>query len=174
MIWERVKGFQVYAISDTGVLKNIRTGRLLKTAKNHDYIKYRLCKDGKMYAITAHRLVATAFIPNPENKAQINHKNGIKTDNRVENLEWVTPSENVKHGYTLGLCIAPKYWMGKSYGLHVRAKAVRQFTTSGEFIREFGSISEAGKVIGISESAIGQVCLGKAKTSAGYKWEYKN
>lgn len=73
------------------------------------YLGVVLCKNGKTKLIAVHRLVAMHFIPNPENKPQVNHKNGVKNDNAAENLEWVTQSENMKHAVKTGLLAGKGY-----------------------------------------------------------------
>lgn len=112
-IWKAIKGFEEqYEVSNIGNIRSIDrvvkhyiegvTRKYKGTSKNirlndKGYFRCNLKKDGKRFDFTMHRLVAEAFIPNEENKPVVNHKNGIKTDNRVENLEWCTTSENVIH-----------------------------------------------------------------------------
>ena len=101
-----VVGFEgLYAVDTDGNVWSFWFGkeRILKSAKDgKGHLKVILCKDGKHKTVAVHRLVAIAFILNPENKPEINHKNGIKTDNRIENLEWVTSSENKIHAFATG------------------------------------------------------------------------
>jgi len=96
----------LYTVSDTGVVKSTprkgTKGGEIKVIKD-EYYEVVLCKDMKMKRFNLHRLIATAFIPNPENKPQVNHINGDKYDNRIENLEWCNNSENQLHSYRIGL-----------------------------------------------------------------------
>ena len=92
-----------YSVSNFGRVRNNKTNKILSPRNLQGYQRVAFYVDGKPTDFRIHRLVAKAFIPNPENKPQVNHINGDKTDNRVENLEWVTNSENIKHAINNGL-----------------------------------------------------------------------
>ena len=116
-IWKPIDGYEgLYLVSNTGKIKTL--SRPVKCRKNSDrilserilspilrkgYFAIGLSKDNNFKRYSLHRLIAIAFIPNPDNKPHINHKNGIKTDNRSVNLEWCTPSENLIHAFETGL-----------------------------------------------------------------------
>lgn len=113
--WKPIKGFEDYEVSDAGRIRSldhyvkngvgfrIVRGRILKLIPDKNgYYMIGLKRGGKHFPKKVHRLVAEAFISNPESKPQINHKNFVKTDNRVSNIEWVTQSENMLHSYRNG------------------------------------------------------------------------
>lgn len=99
-MYKPIKNFENYHISNTGKVLNTDTNRFRKTFESNGYEKVNLVKNYKETRFYIHRLVAEAFIPNPENKIQVNHINGNKFDNNAENLMWVTPKENMSHAIT--------------------------------------------------------------------------
>ena len=114
--WKEIKGFEgVYEISNLGNVKRVETQLVLKTRKHSaGYFSICLWKDGKDSYRFIHRLVAIAFIENLENKKEVNHKDGVKTNNSIENLEWSTPKENQQHAVSIGLRDRCKKRMSKT------------------------------------------------------------
>jgi len=98
-VWKDIKNFEGhYQISNLGRIKSIKSNLIMKqNLKRNGYLNIKLCKNNKEYYLSVHRIVAENFINNPDNKPQVNHINKIKSDNRLENLEWVTISENMIH-----------------------------------------------------------------------------
>ena len=179
-IWKSINGFDNYMVSNLGRVKSIsrksisnggtyiRKEKILKYGKHRiGYLYVYLYKENgkekkKMYV---HRLVAEAFIPNPNNYKEINHKSGIKTENCVDNLEWVTRSENIKHAYKNGL---EKKLIG---ALNPMSKAINQYSKDGRFIKRWESINLASKELNLS--SIRACCSGRNKTAGGYIWRYE-
>ena len=137
------------------------------------YLRVSLYKQKKPKYFPVHRLVAMAFIPNPENKPQVNHINGNKKDNRVENLEWCTSSENNLHAYKSGINKGSKPLLGKTGFQNATSIPVNQIDLStGNVIATFGSMKEAGRLTGCSPSKIGKCCKGIFSQTHGYGWKY--
>lgn len=104
--WKRINGYEEYEISNLGRVKSFkrdRKGKIMKPKFSGEYLAVTLCADGQQERKTIHRLVAEHFIPNPSGLPWVNHKDGNKLNNKVTNLEWVTPSENNNHAYKIGL-----------------------------------------------------------------------
>lgn len=148
----------VFSGNPNGVLRKLKLG-----TNNRGYLMCVLCKNSKMFPKKIHRLVAETFIPNPDNKPEVNHKNGNKFDNNVSNLEWTTRSDNLKHCYR----ILGKKQIGKN---HWRSKPVVQLK-NGIVIAQFESINQAVKQTGISNIYV--CCQKKQKTAGGFEWKYK-
>ena len=137
------------------------------------YPQVGLSKDCVSITQKVHRLVAKAFIPNPENKPQINHISGVKDDNRVENLEWCTSSENTKHSYDILGRVGKTNMKGRFGKLNVLSKKVQQINPkTGKVIRTYHALADAARLGGFQRSKIGLVCNGKRKLSGGFKWKF--
>lgn len=104
LMWKRIAGYENYIVSSNGVIQNVKTNKILKPSfDKKGYLEVWLSLNGKPKKFSVHRLVASAFIPNPENKTQVNHIDGDKSNNNLSNLEWVTNQENILHSFrTLG------------------------------------------------------------------------
>jgi hypothetical protein len=156
----------VWSCRKQGALHDIGDWTKLKLTPNKDrkgYVTVTLCDNGKRKHCGVHRLVATAFIPNPDNLPEINHKNGDKTDNSVGNLEWVTSLQNSQHAHANG------------YRDHVYVnmqKPVEQLDKHGNVVASYPSINHAAKAFNTRGHVIGRVCRGKRKQALGFRWRF--
>ena len=172
----RIKDFPDYYVTDTGDIysrnyrKTGRIKRILPNKKRTGYLEICLSKNNKGFYKLVHRLVAKTFIPNPENKPEVNHKNGNKTDNRVENLEWCTKSENVKHSFDVLNKKNPMLGrLGKNNPI---VRTVLQIKNN-IVVNEFYGTLEASRITGIAHQSIWACCKRARKSAGGFQWRYK-
>ena len=150
-----------YSVSDEGLVRNDKTNYILKNNIQQGYCHVTIYINKKQKRMRVHRLVAEAFIPNPDNKPYVNHKDGIRSNNKIDNLEWTTPSENTQHAVDTGLF------------LPTREKPVIQYNLNGEKLNEFKSTMEAGRLTNSIPEKIVLCCQLKRKTHNNYQWRYK-
>ena len=166
--WKAIAGYEgLYEVSDQGRVKSLgnnksRTEKILKPQKNtHGYLQVNLCKDGHTKQTLVHRLVAETFIPNPNNLVTVNHKDEVKTNNIVSNLEWMSQKDNINYGTR-----------NKRAG-EALSKQVKMFDKfTGELLATFPSLMEAVRVTGINQGNISSCCNGKYKSAGCYIWRY--
>lgn len=165
-IWKDIEGYEgLYQVSNLGRVKSLGNGnsnksknKTLKQQLSHKgYPMIGLCKNGKPKRFSVHRLVAEAFLPNPNNYDQVNHKDENKTNNCISNLEWCTPQYNVNYGTRTDKT----------------SKSVLQFSLNGDFIRKWKSIRGIEQEEGFNNANIQKCCNNKYKTAYGYKWGYE-
>ena len=171
----KINGIETrYTVTDDGKVFSLSYGGTgkkhelkLLPEKKSEYIHVNLYYNKKLHRIPVHRLVAMAFIPNPENKAQVNHINGIKYDNRVENLEWVTPRENTIHAIRTNLITRQSGDNSPSHKINSEtAHAICKLLES----RQYG-ITEISNMLSISPSIVSNILHRKAWTDVSKKYD---
>lgn len=172
-IWKPIPEYEgLYEVSNKGRVKSLERDMIRKNSRKY-HVKERILKgtlrDGYIYVNLygpkrVHRLVAEAFIPNPENKSQVNHKDEDKTNNCVENLEWMTAKENLNYG-------TRNERAGKAIA-KAQSKTVAQYSKDGELLKVWSSVKEAACQHGLGHGNIIKVIQGKYKTCGGFVWKY--
>lgn len=166
-----IEEYPAYRIREDGIVESCykpKTSILTDTwqevkqvlDKSSGYYLVTLCYKGKRQNKRVHRLLMEAFVPNPENKPQVNHKDGNKLNNCLSNLEWATSSENSQHSYDNGLSKPPN------------EKEIEQWF-EGNLVNTFVSLHEAGRQTGIAWQNISKVCRNERKHAGGFQWKYK-
>lgn len=166
-----VKGYEgLYAITSCGKVWSYRRKIFLSPGVSQDgYLRVCLHRDGKARTIEIHRLVAEAYIPNPEGKPQINHIDEVKTHNWIGNLEWATAKENVNHGTRTQRAMATRKLHGyKNRNGSFYKKAVRCI----ELDQVFESTKAAADALGCDQGSISKCCNGKREQHHGYHFEF--
>ena len=180
--WKDIENYEgLYQISDCGRVKSLardiycQNGTfhhhmeekiLVQRIEKHGYARVNLYLNGESKTMKVHRLVAEAFIPNPENKPQVNHKDENPLNNCVDNLEWCTASYNVNYGTRTARAVQNRRY--PKLGNHPRAKQV--FCV--ELNKTFDCAKRVEEELGIWETSIIKVCKGKGKTAGGFHWKY--
>ena len=179
-IWKDIKGYEgLYQVSNLGNVRSMdritRDGRKIKgknikphTNGNSRYLRAALCNNGKIKYENLHRLVAKAFIPNPQNKPEVNHKDENPSNNFIDNLEWMTSKENSNYGTGhLRATLNTNFDSIKEK----TSKPINQYDMNGKFIKRFKSLSD---VPFKGKGNISQCANNKKESSYGYKWKYDN
>ena len=164
IMWKEVKGYEgLYWVSENGEIKNAKEQMKTQKEDKDGYRKVWLSKSSKKTPFFVHRLVAMAFLENPNNKPIVNHVNGNKKNNHISNLEWCTRSENDKHAFKLGL---RKPTCGGT------SKQVEQYDMQGNLIATYNSISHASRETNFTIANISYNANGHSKHANGYIWRF--
>ena len=180
-IWKPISGYEgFYEVSNLGRIRSLERivecsdgrkrkikNRILKgSSYSGGYSGVTLHKDGCTKTANIHRIVAEAFVPNPLEKEEVNHKDENPSNNHATNLEWVTHKENINYG--------TRTERARETTTKLQGKAVQQFSKDGKLVAEYESLSAAGNATGAHVPNILKCAKGIYKTAGGYIWKYKN
>ena len=164
-VWKDIINYEGhYQVSNQGRVKSLKQGkeRILKARKlPSGYLQVDLYKNGEYKHYTVHRLVAKAFIPNPNNLPDVNHKDEDKTNNNLSNIEWCDRKYNSNYGTRIQRIVEKQ------------SKPVLQYEKSGEFVKEWKSTHDIERNLGYSKGNISSCCNVKRKSAYGFVWRYK-
>lgn len=166
-IFKDIEGYEgLYQISNFGNVKSLRFGKekILKERTINGYLAVNLHKDGKKKSYLVHRLVASAFLPNPNNLLQVNHIDEVKTNNRVDNLEWCSAKYNVNYGLRM-----QRFIESNTNNPKISKKVI--CIETGKI---YPSTCEVERELGFYQTHISAACRGKYKTAYGFHWRYIN
>lgn len=170
--WKEIKGYEgLYKINKNGLVFSLISFKEVKPfADARGYIRVALRKNKTQKKHRVHRLISEAFIPNPHNKKYVNHIDGNPSNNAIENLEWVTNSENMIHAYrSLGKVPGRK---GKFGALNHKSKMVVMKDMFGNVLSYFDGVRDAARINGFDNGCISKCCNGKLNAHKGYKWSF--
>ena len=173
-IWKDIKNYEgLYQVSNMGRVKNKKNCTINPELNKNGYKYIPLYKENKRRRELLHRIVATAFIENPNSLPQVNHIDGNKQNNNVDNLEWCTCSYNLKEAYRLKLREPARAMLGKKGIKCPNSKKINQYDLEGNFIKLWYSTMDIERELKIRHNSISKCCKHKKyKTAGGYKWEY--
>lgn len=185
-IWKDIEGLQgFYQVSNLGKVRSVDRhikysdkrshryeGKILLTKINRGYEYLSVSINSKSMTFKVHRLVAQAFIPNPNNYPQVNHIDENKLNNHAENLEWCTSEYNNQYGTKPEKSKANTPKTDRAISHRHLGKKVVMTDLSGNILKEFYAINEAQRLTGIRKDTISRCCQGKQNTSGGYRWMY--
>lgn len=187
--WKDIRGYEgLYQVSNTGKVKALertfcsgKNACIVKRYPEHimkpryykiGYVYVGLCQDGIVQKFKVHRLVATAFVPNPQNRPCVDHINGVRDDNRVENLRWVDAFENMKNPHTVQAISRSK--LGNRNPMKVKQQPVIQIDPiTNEVIREFSGCKEAARLLNLNSGNLSRCCRNSNRTYKGFIFKYK-
>jgi hypothetical protein len=175
-IWKDIQGYEgLYQVSSLGRIRSNK-GIRKQSVSNRGYMLVGLCRYNVPKTYLVHRIVAKAFIANVQNKPEINHIDGNKQNNSIKNLEWVSRKENEQHSFHVlnhPMPIVTQKYKGKYGKEHNRSRVVLQYSQNGEYIRQWDSLMDIERQLGIPHGNVSHCCAGKVHSAGNFIFKYK-